>query len=209
MCPQGLIVTVASSSVHMRHITFNLARDFIAACNKHTRLYAFYKIILLSWLLMAYIVLITLHWGHFLALWAQVLHIMAWPHGSNLMSTGDSHKKHSADELAATGGGSKQNQQDNDEHIQNFMWALFPQNILSSWNIASELRFSSQMFFIPPPSKDPLNESTDVPCTVDPPFPGTDWGWVCWSGVPTTKPVPRPYKEFTALTSIFKNNNAI
>ena len=35
----------------------------------------------------------TLHWGHLLALWAQVLHIMAWPHGSNLTSTGDSHKK--------------------------------------------------------------------------------------------------------------------
>lgn len=36
----------------------------------------------------------TLQWGHFFALWAHVLHIMAWPHGSNFTSTGDSQRKH-------------------------------------------------------------------------------------------------------------------
>ena len=37
--------------------------------------------------------LLTLHWGHLLALWAHVPHIMAWPHGSNRTSIGASHRK--------------------------------------------------------------------------------------------------------------------
>lgn len=43
----------------------------------------------------------TLHLRHFFARSAHSLHSMACPHGSNLTSTGASHKKHSSIEVVA------------------------------------------------------------------------------------------------------------
>ena len=40
--------------------------------------------------------LLTLHSGHFLALLAQFSHTVEWPHGSNLIVMGESHRKQSS-----------------------------------------------------------------------------------------------------------------
>lgn len=81
MWPHGCIVTEVRSSLHIEHSSFG--NDFTGVCAETK---------------MEHIPqrnsIVTLHSGHFLAVLACDAHIIAWPQGSNLTSTGLSHNRH-------------------------------------------------------------------------------------------------------------------